>query len=366
MKFLKSKKANFDFESLYIHIPFCKKKCLYCDFYSVSDKKGSIKNFFDSLKAEYEEFRSLTDLSSIKTIYIGGGTPSLLLPEEIEALSSSIFSFNDFEIEEFTFEANPESIDLAKMVSLKKIGVTRISLGVQSLDDEILRFLGRIHSSEDARKAAREIKNLGFDLNIDIIYGIPGQTFGSLVDTVKQVVYLEPDSISAYALTVKKDTFNGLPLKSSEAYFEEYLYIVEFLRKNGYRHYEVSNWAHDGKESKHNLNYWLRKNYLGLGPSAASLIDDVRFSNEPSVTKYLTNNSAYFLEVLNEDQILLERFYLAMRTSLGFDISQSVTLNVEFLKEFVNQGLLEVSDNRIVPTDRGMFVLDSIVASLIA
>lgn len=353
------------FESLYIHIPFCKKKCLYCDFYSVSNTKASIKDFLYSLSIEYNEFKSLTDLTSIKTIYIGGGSPSLLLPEEIERLYSLIFRFKDFEIEEFTFEANPESIDLEKMVTLKKIGVTRVSLGVQSLDDEILRFIGRIHDSEDAKKAARKIKKLGFDLNIDIIYGIPGQSFSSLVDTLKGVVALEPDSISAYALTVKKDKFNGLSVKSSEEYFEEYNYIVEFLRKNGYKHYEVSNWAQDGKESKHNLNYWLRKNYLGLGPSAASLIDEVRFSNEPSVKKYLNQTSSYFLEELNDKQILLERFYLAMRTSLGFEISREVKLNENLLKEYAIQGLLDISDKRVVPTDRGMFVLDSIVTSLL-
>lgn len=365
LKFLRSRKADISFESLYVHYPFCRKKCFYCDFYSIEESVAATSNYLEALKSEFELFLSSLSCSEFKTIYIGGGTPSLMSSEEIDFLLNQVIQVKNFMPIEVTFEANPESLSEEKLKVLKDVGATRISLGVQSLDDDILKFIGRIHSSEEALKKAGLIKRFGMDLSIDIMFGIPGQTSKSVLQTVERIIDVEPSSVSAYAFTVKGDKFRGLRLKSQEEYFEEYLLIAEKLKVAGYEHYEVSNWAQPGKKCLHNLNYWQRKNYLGLGPSAASLFNDVRFTCDSSVDKFLSQKSTYFAEVLNEEQIRIEELYLSFRTSLGISVDAIQGERKELLNELKKEGLIQIEDSTVRLTDKGMLVLDAVFSELI-
>lgn len=366
LKFLKSRKANLNFESLYIHIPFCRQRCAYCDFYSTANNDELIPLYLKALKKEAEFFLSFGTFSNLSTAYVGGGTPSILSEKQIDFLFNQIISLFSGTFLEITFEANPESLSAKKIRMLKELGVTRVSLGIQSLDNRVLKFLGRIHDAKQAFEIAGAVKNEGLDLNIDLIYGIPSQSYESLKNTLDKVLDLRPHSVSAYALTVKKSKFKKFPLKTDERQLKEYLLISETFKEAGYIHYEVSNWSLPQKECRHNLNYWLRKNYLGIGASAASFASPVRFSSKPSIKDYLKGNFLYSAESLSKKQEELEKVYLLLRTNRGADIRLLKKNALSKLREFEEQGLLTVSNGKVVLTDKGLFVMDSIVTELVA
>lgn len=365
-KFLKSRKAEITFPSLYLHIPFCKKKCYYCDFYSclLEDEKIVLR-YLEELRAEYDFFKELLGSRSFETLYIGGGTPSVLSPEQVSFLFLEVLDIDFDRLCEATIEANPESITEEKLKAFREFGITRISLGIQSLNNSALKYLGRLHDAETSISAAKLIKNSGFDLNIDIIYGIPGEEFESLKKTVESVLNLNPDSISAYAFTCKSSKFRGKALKTDEEYFKEYSCICDSLKDGGYIHYEVSNWAKKGKECIHNLNYWLRQNYLGLGPSAASLLEKVRFKCSPSLEDYLEGRPFYFVEELSEEQVRIEKAYLLLRTNRGLSKDLLSETDEGKLEKFISEGLIFLKGNRIFPTEKGMFLADGLAKELI-
>lgn len=365
-KFLRSRKAKLTFQSLYIHIPFCKRKCHYCDFYScVPSDSETVSKYLRELRTEYDFFRGLLEGNDFKTLYVGGGTPGILHQDELSYLFERVIGIDLRSLSEATVEANPESLSREKLEVLKAYGITRISLGVQSLNDRVLDFLGRLHDVKTSVRAASLIKEFGFNLNVDLMYGIPGEDFESLKRTVKSALDLNPESVSAYAFTTNKGRFRGKPLKSDESYFEEYAYICDSLRERGYVHYEVSNWAKQGRECLHNLNYWLRQNYLGLGPSAASLFENLRFKCSPSLEDYLSSKSSYFVEELSEEQVRIETAYLLLRTNRGVSKELLSETDESTLEQLESRGLIILKEKNIYPTEKGMFLADALTRELI-
>lgn len=370
LKYLKSKSIKKSVASLYIHIPFCRSKCPYCDFYSKVCVESDIEEkFTDILIKELSFWSEILDFSNLKTIYVGGGTPTILKAETLAELIEGMLRFLPDKIAEFTVEANPESVSEEKLQVLKKAGVTRVSLGVQSFNDRTLEFLGRIHSAARAKSAAQKIKASGLFLNIDIIYGIPGEDLISIKNTIEEALRLKPESISAYAFTFKGKRFRGRSLKKDEEVAREYELISNYLRSASYHHYEISNWAKPGYECLHNLNYWKRENYLGIGPSAASLIGSVRFQYAKSLNNFMSNEPFFFVENLSKEQELLEEFYLLIRTSLGAPLEslrkRGLKIDTKRLKSLQEEGLADLKDGRLVLSEKGMFVADSITLNLL-
>lgn len=308
--------------------------------------------YLDSLIQEASDFTSLCDFAALETVYIGGGTPSLLSEKQFRYLWESLCALMPLEAAvEKTIEANPESLTPEKTALYRELGFNRVSLGVQSLSDETLAFLGRIHSASQALKAAAMVNQAGLKLNVDVIYGIPGEPPPDMPEVLK----LNPDSISCYALAFAGDSFKGRAALSDEEVFEQYMNICRYLKKAGFRHYEVSNWAIPGNECLHNMNYWKRKNYLGLGESAASLIDPIRFVSYPD---------GYEVEKLSDSQVELEEIYLGLRTDEG--VSAEMIENNQQLDDYRRLGLVRTDNGRLICTEKGMFVLDAIVNGLTA
>ncbi len=307
LKFLKSKNSK-EPSALYIHIPFCTSKCLYCDFFSQPSSDEEVVNkFIDALEKEFQAFADLMSFNNVETVYIGGGTPSHLSERQLEKLFSLLRKFlNINTVSEFSFEANPESLTEEKVDIAKDSGVTRISLGFQSLNDEVLERLGRVHNAKDCFRAASSVLDRNLSLNVDIIYAIEGEDVESLKRTLDAILKINPHSVSAYALTLKEGSMKALKPKSADCAYEDYKLICSALNSSGFEHYEVSNWARTGFRCRHNLKYWGRDDYLGLGPSAASLIDSLRFQNSSSLDEYNANNSVYEVEELTEEQAELE------------------------------------------------------------
>jgi oxygen-independent coproporphyrinogen-3 oxidase len=370
LRFLGLKVKGSRIGSLYIHIPFCRSKCPYCDFYSVpQDDPDIYERYLNALMRELSAWKEFVDISAVETVYIGGGTPTALNPPLFEGFFKKLADILECKPAEFTVEANPESVTEEKVNAMKEAGVNRISLGVQSLDDDALRFLGRIHGSEEALKAVELIRKASVSLNVDIIYGIPGQPFESLLETAEGVVRINPESASFYALTVKGNRFRGRMLKSDDEIYQEYEAVCRALSASGYEHYEVSNWARKGFCCIHNMNYWERKPYLGLGPSAASLLDPFRFRYIPDVKDFLSENPSLYLEELSREQILLEELYLTLRTNRGliFErfLDEGLITAKEKMEELVVSGYAFMSEDRFFLTEKGLFLADAIVRYLI-
>ncbi|MDP3260070.1 MAG: radical SAM family heme chaperone HemW, partial [Thermodesulfovibrionales bacterium] len=283
-------------ESLYIHIPFCIRKCLYCDFLSVTYNEALAKAYTDAL---CEELILKKDIAGkLKTVYVGGGTPSILPEECFRKLFSCLkenFKFSDSP--EITVEANPGTVDKSKVNTLLSIGVNRVSIGVQSFNDDELKTLGRIHTSDEALKAIELIKNSGINnFSIDLIYGIPGQTLDSWKKTVSKAAAftLSPAHISSYELTPEKDTplfglieSGKIKMPDEELILEMYGYTIDYLESKGYEHYEISNFALHGFKCLHNLNYWDRGEYVGAGAAAHSFVRGFRSKNTDDIRRYI-------------------------------------------------------------------------------
>jgi oxygen-independent coproporphyrinogen-3 oxidase len=265
--------------ALYVHIPFCETKCPYCDFNTYEGISNLIPDYVSALCKELSYWGSTLSRPAISTIFIGGGTPSLLSEQHLTTIIDNIFQqFSCSEVTEITIECNPGDLDYKKAVSLKRTGISRLSIGVQSLDDAILRVLGRRHTSEEAIQAYHAVRAAGFDrINLDFMYGIPLQTLSSWQQTLDQAVLLTPDHLSLYCLTIEPNTPMEAMTKRGQLQEPDpdlaadmYEYCLPVLSKHGYHHYEISNWAKPGHLSLHNLTYWKNGYYLGVGPGAHS------------------------------------------------------------------------------------------------
>lgn len=362
---------------LYIHVPFCKSKCPYCDFYSTS-----IATLIPAwLEAVKKEMRFYGDrFTSFDTIYIGGGTPSLLTNEQVDDLLACLrqhFSFADDT--EITLEANPDDLNLEKLTALRELGINRLSLGAQSFNDQELRFLKRRHTADQTREALGLLRQAGFtNLGVDLIYGLPGQTEAIWLQTLEEAVGFQPEHLSCYQLTLEQDTLFGqmqaqkklMPLEEEQerAFF---LLTANFLGENGYMHYEISNFARiESVCSRHNRKYWQHVPYLGLGPAAHSFQGGVRWWNHRSIAKYLQatqdgQEPVAESETLSPAQLRLEAIYLGLRTNDGiaFDLIR-VPDSTRILAEYKAAGLIMVHNGKVRLTREGFAVADSLTQML--
>ena len=359
--------------SLYIHTPFCRKRCAYCSFVSYTGRESVIPTYTDALDAEIA-LRQVPG-AEISTIYFGGGTPSLLPVKNLFKILCNIKEHYPIQHgAEITLEANPGTINLEYLQALKMAGVDRLSLGVQSLDDPDLRLLGRIHSSDEAIKSLEQARKAGFEnISADFIYGIPGRTFEKWRTMLQKIVKLGVEHISLYGLTLEEDTLMFERVKCGEiaapdqdSSASEYEIAEETLADSGYVQYEISNWSLPGYESQHNLAYWKRNPYLGVGVAAHSFMDDRRIANTPDMDEYLSCLNAgklppQTMETIDNAGALSEALFLGLRLNRGVDASDiqtqfSIDLYSRFsdeITELVSLGLLESSGSRIKLTPRG-------------
>ncbi|TAN44876.1 MAG: radical SAM family heme chaperone HemW [Nitrospirae bacterium] len=365
------------FSSLYVHIPFCIRKCRYCDFYSVKADDALMSAYCEALKKEIVSRKA--GAQTLKTVYIGGGTPSLLPEGAIKRLSDHISGFFDFAPDaEITIEANPGAIDDKILQNLLNSGVNRISLGIQSLVDAELSALGRVHNSEDAVSAVISARRAGFrNISLDLIYGIPGQSLDAWRRTLLKAIDLSPEHISAYELTPEKNTplyediqdgTVGMPDESLAA--DMFMLADEVLEARGFRHYEISNYARPGRECRHNLNYWDRGEYLGIGAAAHSFIDGVRYDNMPDVEGYITALAKDGLPTggslkLGEEDIMKEIIFLGLRKVEGIDLNVLKAPSMAVAAdELILNGLLERRGSNIGLTRRGMLLSNEVILKL--
>jgi oxygen-independent coproporphyrinogen-3 oxidase len=369
---------------LYIHIPFCLSKCLYCDFYSLTSI-SAIPDFLDALFKEMEMYHNR--FNPFDTVYIGGGTPSLLSPEQLESILISvkenfILISNPEITPEITIETNPADLDQSSLELMREIGINRINIGVQSFNQKILNFLGRRHTAKQAISAVEASRKAGFhNIGLDLIYGVPAQDIESWLDTLKQAVAFSPEHISCYQLTLESKTPLGIryqagefSLPGEELQYEFFMKTSEFLEDAGYIHYEVSNFAR-GKEhtSRHNQKYWDHSPYLGLGPSAHSFQCNRRWWNHRSLDQYLAAINAGNLpvegtETLTMEQLRLEALYLGLRTKKGIFLQDFknqyhydlFTEKKKILAKLEEEGFISIQDGYLHPTQAGLAVADSL------
>jgi oxygen-independent coproporphyrinogen-3 oxidase len=348
-------------KSLYIHIPFCRKKCGYCDFYSRPYSEGSVSLYIDILCRQIKDLKN-----SFRTIYIGGGTPTVLSVDLWAKLLKSLKKFTRSGLE-FTIEANPESLDEAKVKLFKAQGVNRLSIGVQSLFDKKLKQLGRIHSAQDAVAKVLLAKNNGFNnLNADFIFGLAGESLDGWKKELRQIVKLPLKHISLYALTYSE-------VASEEITSRIYKYNQSYLPKKGFRHYEVSNFSKKGYESQHNLNYWDNSSYLGLGPSAVSYHQGLRQKNIADLGKYLQKQTIASKEELSPLKRAKETAALKIRTSQGIDFKwfkkqtgfDFKKLEAEALEGIRGQGLVKYAKTKVYLTAKGFLFSDAVSRALV-
>ncbi|MCR2803204.1 radical SAM family heme chaperone HemW [Paenibacillus soyae] len=286
-------------KALYIHIPFCTNKCHYCDFTSYVLKGQPVDQYLDALEEEMRRTVSALAPERIETVFVGGGTPTVLTPPQMERFLKSVFEhFPIAEGAEFTMEANPGTTDPEKLAAMKEGGVNRISFGVQSFDNGLLERIGRIHNVDDVYRSLENARKAGFDnLSIDLMFGLPGQTLELLSDSVERAMALGLPHYSLYSLKVEENTLfhklyerNELPLPAEEEELRMFLLLMEKLKAGGYRHYEISNFAKPGFESRHNSTYWRNEPYYGLGAGAHGYAKGVRHVNIKGVQPYIDAN----------------------------------------------------------------------------
>ena len=362
--------------SLYIHIPFCASKCFYCDFNSYSGLEEKISSYFDALAKEISFHKNKHGELEINTIYIGGGTPSYVESKYIYNLINDLNrKFFVPENAEITIESNPGTITYQKLMAYKAIGINRLSIGVQSMDDTILQKLGRIHNSFEAIKCFEEARKAGFkNINLDLIFGIPGQTLNQWGKTISAIIKMDPEHISAYSLNIEKGTpiyekiEEGLIEKPDDVIDREMYYIaIERFLKSGYNHYEISNFSKDGYLCNHNITYWKCFPYIGIGAGAHSYFNKTRFNNTPVVEQYINSLISNDFEFENIEKISCKRqmseyIFLGLRLIEGIDIHDfNKRFNVEIfdlfedeIKRTVKKQLVEIEEDKIRLTSKGL------------
>jgi len=379
--------ANEISAGLYIHIPFCQSLCLYCDFYSKVGSAAEIERFLPAAGKEAEINGAQYPDYRYNTVFLGGGTPSILESNQIERLFESlrralIISDNA----EITIECNPSSLSRELLNAYKSIGITRVSLGVQSFNDMHLKRLGRAHSSSEAVAAFELARRGGFDnISIDLIYGLPDQTIAEWSEDIEQAVKLCPEHISAYNLIIEEETHFGKlhrqgGLNLPPDYVQESMYteLNEMLGKAGYGRYEISNFARSGYECRHNLKYWRLEPYIGLGPAAVSSDLAARWKNKPDLDSYITSLEAgqpppREIEELTGQKVREEYIMLSLRLSEGLSLNELLNrfgydlryAKVGILDTFESNGYLEINGDMIRLTEKALFISDEIIVRLI-
>lgn len=365
--------------SLYIHIPFCERKCFYCSFAVVVGQQQRVDRYLDCLCVEMKRYQG----EKIASVYIGGGTPTLLNSEQLGRMMCFIKeNFKIAPAAEWTIETNPESLDPAKARSLKSFGITRLSLGIQSLNDRYLKYLGRNHDGRQALRAFHAGREAGFDnVNLDLMFSFPRQTVEEIERDVRAVMRLRSEHISLYMLHLEENSrffVQGIPLPDDDVQAGQYQLTTALLEREGFAQYEISNFAKAGKESRHNLNYWQGGEYIGLGLGAHSYRHGKLFWNVSRFPAYLTRIGTEGLALDGWEQLdIAEQFKQALL--IGLRMNQGVVIkNLEqrlgcVLKDeerrkidaFVREGFLDFEKGRLKATARGRLVLDELCARMI-
>ncbi len=357
---------------LYVHIPFCPKVCPYCSFYKEASDRNKTQAFLDSLLIDLERRLSAIPRRRIQTVFFGGGTPSALSVKQLAYLFNGLHRLLDLsDVIEWTLEMNPATVSLEKARMLRDYGVNRISMGVQSWDPEMLKRLGRVHSAEQAERSFQILREAGFiNLNLDLIFGIPGQTLESWEQSLMKTVRLVPEHISAYCLTYEEDTEffrrhqRGEFKQDTEQDAKFFDLAMSVLSNAGYDQYEISNYSRPGRECLHNLAYWRAFDYLGLGPSAFSTIGTRRWQNTPDTDRYVQQLQAGVEPISFQEQVTpqirtAETIAFGLRTSVGVaeTTMDSWTSELDALRR---AGYLESENARVRLTAKGRMVADSI------
>lgn len=343
-------------ESAYVHIPFCKSICSYCDFCKVLYNGPWITKYLNALLLE---INNRYDGDKIKTLYIGGGTPSALGIKDIKYLFQILNKMDLSSLEELTFECNLNDINEELLMCLKEHRVNRLSIGIESFNDEKLKFMERYHTYDDAENKISLARSMGFDnINIDLIYGIPGETTKDLIKDLELFLKLKPDHISTYSLIIDDNTKIGIskidPI-SEELDASMYEYICDILKKEGFDHYEVSNFAKNGKISKHNLKCWNNEEYYGFGCGAAGYIHGVRYENTKSLTSYLKGKTTLKEEVLSKEDKMYNEAMLGFRKMKGINLEEFYNkYHINFQEAFDIKQVLR--DNELIYKDGYIFI----------
>jgi oxygen-independent coproporphyrinogen-3 oxidase len=369
---------------IYIHIPFCKQACHYCDFHFSTNpemKSQMIKLF----AREIELQKNYLNKETVDTIYLGGGTPSLLNGEEIEVILSAIRQFHSVNPQaEVTLEGNPDDLTKEKLEEFYFSGINRLSIGIQSFDDAILKFFNRAHNSAEAMNCVEMARAAGFqNISLDLIYAVPGQDHDQWLANIEKALQLSPEHISSYSLTIEDKTAFGkwaktgkLKVVDEEFAAKEFELLMNRLKKAGYDHYEISNFSKPDFYSRHNSNYWKQKKYLGIGPSAHSYNGESRqynISNNSLYEKALRENRIPCeVELLSKEDKINEYVFTTLRTSWGCHLSYLKThLNYDLLQDrssylqvLISQQLIDLTGDVLTLTNQGKFVADQIASDL--
>ena len=364
---------------LYLHVPFCKSKCAYCDFYSLPHAEDLMDDYLRALTGHLTEVASHFAAQKVDTVYVGGGTPSYLGEKRLEKLLNTVKKHYKVDKKaEITVEMNPDSVGPVKeLKALRRAGVNRVSLGMQAADDELLKNIGRIHTAQQVRQAVENLRKAGIkNLSLDLIYGLPGQTRENWAQTLDAALELQPEHLSCYGLKVEQGTplsrRDNADLPDDDAQADMYLYTVETLEKAGYGQYEISNFAKPGYESRHNLRYWQMKEYMGFGPGAHSDVNGVRFAYEKDLAAYIKGD--WHLSEQEEIPPLerdMEYIMLSLRTAAGIDAKrfentyrQSFAPMEKLFLTYEAHGLAQRTEIGWRLTPKGFFVSNSIIVAL--
>ena len=372
---------------LYVHFPFCKNKCAYCDFYSVVGH-NNIDKYIDALMLQCEDYSASCEPYAVDTVFLGGGTPTIVPEKDMLQLIDCIYEHFHVTVDaEVTMEANPATVNLSQLKKYHKAGINRLSIGVQSACDAELKALSRIHTYGEFEKTYKQARKAGFDnINLDLMYGIPEQTLDSFKDTLEKIVALDPEHISLYNLKIEDSTPFGairdsLPLPDEDVEFEMYEYAIDYLTRHGYIQYEISNFAKPGYECKHNMKYWTCQEYLGLGTAAHSYFRNTRFSFIKDIDSFVSaiedpDNS----DVITDENYSIspaervgEYIMLSLRLKSGINTAEFNRLfGMDFdamyedlLPAYVENGFMDKTAAGYAFTPKGMYVSNYILSSML-
>lgn len=366
--------------SLYVHVPYCRRKCHYCDFVSYVGREDTLSAYRNRLLLELEQYKN--DSLTVKTVFFGGGTPSQvdesLIGDVLEYVRQNFVLADGAEI---TVECNPCSADIKKLTAYKSFGVNRISIGVQSFNDNELELIGRLHNSEKAVECIKNARAAGFEnISVDLMQGIPCQTMESLMHSINTAISLEIEHISLYSLILEEGTplYNMVESGKVKVADEDtdrsmYHYACQMLENSGYLQYEISNFAKKGFESRHNIAYWIRCDYVGIGCAAHSLYNGERYSDPTALEEYLCGDigkNSQSRETLSYTDVLEETVMLGLRMNKGIDLcsfdEESLNKMTPTLEKLIKAGLCAKIGTRLCATERGRDVLDSIIVDIIS
>lgn len=368
--------------SAYVHIPFCTQICYYCDFSKVFIKNQPVDAYLEHLIQETRSY----EIGKLRTLYIGGGTPTALSAQQLAYLLTELPKVMDLsEVEEFTIEANPGDLDPDKIAVLKESQVNRVSLGVQTFDNKMLKKIGRSHQEQDIYDNIRHLKQAGFDnISIDLIYALPGQTMDQVKENVAKAIDLYIPHMSLYSLILENHTVfmnrmrrGKLPLPKEELEAEMFEYIIEEFEKAGFEHYEISNFSKPGFESRHNLVYWDNAEYYGLGAGASGYVDGIRYKNHGPIRHYLeaveSGKARITEEHLTLEEKMEEELFLGLRKKTGvskarFEEKFGISFDQRYgqvVASLTEQGLLVPDDKQVRMTKRGLFLGDTVAEKFI-